>query len=105
MKTAALALTLALCATPVLADPFGEALDAADGSLCFQQAETRPEGQQWKSVRLSYVRDAEGIARLRLRLEGSGKPLLIHGSCAWMPEINRGGAGASSIRLSCRPAA
>lgn len=93
MKAPILALTLALFATPALADPLGEALDAADGSLCFQQAGPGPEGQQWKAMRLSMTRNADGVPTLRLRLEGNGKPLLIFASCAWMENINRGGGG------------
>jgi len=92
MKAPHLAVALALIATPALADPLTEALDA--GPLCFQQAGPGPEGQQWKAVRLSLSRNADGVPIMRLRLEGKGKPVLIYSACAWTPEgINRGGGG------------
>jgi len=92
MKAPIAALMLALVAAPALADPLNDALNA-DGSLCFQQAGPG-DGQQWKAARLSLTRDANGVPTMRLRLEGTGKPLLIYSSCAWTAEgINRGGGG------------
>ena len=93
MKAPLVALAVALCATPALADPLGEALDAAGGSLCFQRVETPPAGQQWKTALMSMSRDAGGVPTLRLRLEGKDKPLLIYASCGWLDEINRGAGG------------
>lgn len=95
MKRAALTLAFALVAGPALANPLSEALDAAGGALCFQDGERRPADQQWTGVRLSLSRDGVegGAPTLRLRLQGKGRPVLIHGVCAWMPEINRGGGG------------
>ena len=94
MKAPIVALILAAAATPALADPLGEALDAAGGSLCFQQAGPPPAGQQWRAVRLSLTRNADGVPIMRLRLEGADRPLLIYSACAWTAEgINRGGGG------------
>jgi len=91
MKAPIAALTLALCATPALADPLTEALDA--GPMCFQRAGPPPAGQQWKTALVSLSRDAEGVPTMRLRLEGKDKPVLIYASCGWLAEINRGGGG------------
>lgn len=92
MKRADLTLVLALIAGPALANPLGEALDA--GPLCFQQADPRPVGQQWTAARASLNRNADGVPIMRLRLEGTAKPLLIYAACAWTAEgINRGGGG------------
>jgi len=93
MKAPLLALTLALAATPALADPLAETLDAAGGALCFRQAEPGPAGQQWTAALASMSRNADGVPILRLRLEGKGKPLLVYSACAWSETINRGGGG------------
>lgn len=95
MKRAALTLALALVASPALASPLSDALDAAGGALCYQGVAERPAGQQWTKVQLSLSREgvSGGAPTLRLMLEGKGKPVLVYGTCAWMPEINRGGGG------------
>ena len=92
MKTAIAALALTLTAAPALAaDPLSNAL-RADGELCF----TRSYDAAWlKAHRGQTVRDMTlAIAkdgRMRMRMQGAGKPLYAFGGCYWVAgTLNRG---------------
>ena len=96
MKPAALALAAVLIASPALADPLMEALQSNGGAACFEGTYAAPPpGQTVKRVLMSLdvIPDWPGAATLRLKLEGLGKPIYVHGGCSWREDdLNRGGS-------------
>lgn len=96
MKRLAFAIVCAVTATSALADPLGDALDAADGIVCFTRSydsawlKAHP-GQKLREARFMISdRQSDPWGGLRMSLKGSGDPLYLYGDCHWGDDINRG---------------
>lgn len=94
-KRAVLALACSLFAAPAMADPFGDALEAADGVLCF----TRAYDDAWIAAHAGQtLREAKFMVThrgpdpwqvLRMSLKGPARTLYLMGDCQWQEGINR----------------
>ena len=97
MKHRTLAALLAVTATPALANPLTDALEAGGGIVCFTRSYDKAwlkahPGQTLREAKfsISTARDRSWPV-LRMSMTGAGRPLYLYGGCGWMEgDINRG---------------
>ena len=97
MNRAMFGLAAALASTSALADPLGDALEAADGIVCFTRSYddawiAAHPGQGLREAKFMITHRGEDPWKvLRISLKGAHDTLYLFGGCGWYEgDINRG---------------